>query len=179
MPGQPQMPRPMQPQAPQPIKPQAPQATIVATSKMPQRPVALQPQVPQEPQQPATNAEDKGFLNRIGAGIASAVTGGSFSQGYDRQRDREHTNEALIQGIPMKLQDAKRTFANLKKKYPDAIEATDEIEFQNFHNCPLVLDDQDALFFFHGAFLLLYAAPQRLRIVIFERPSVTLCPAEA
>ena len=54
-----------------------------------------------------------------------------------------------------------------------------EIEFQNFHNCPLVLDDQDALFFFHGAFLLLYAAPQRLWIVIFERPPVALCPAEA
>lgn len=131
MPGQPQMPRPMQPQAPQPIKPQAPQAPIAATSKMPQRPTAPLPQMPQAPQTPSNNGEDKGFLNRVGAGIASAVTGGSFSQGYERQRNREHTNDALIQGVPMKLQDAKRTFANLKKKYPEAIDATDEIEFQN------------------------------------------------
>lgn len=106
-------PQPQMPQAPRPMAPQAPR-----------------PQMPQAPQQPAANAEDKGFLSRVGAGIASAVTGGSFSQGYDRQRNQEHTNETLIQGVPMKLQDAQRTFDQLKKKYPEAIDSTDEIDFQ-------------------------------------------------
>lgn len=77
--------------------------------------------------QPAT--DDKGFFQRVGAGIASAVTGGTFSQGYDRQRQDEHTNEALIQGVPLKIHDAQATFNHLKKKYPDAIDSTDEIEF--------------------------------------------------
>ena len=56
--------------------------------------------------------------------------GGSFSHGYNRQRNVEYTNEILIQGVPMKLQDAQKTFANLKKKYPNAIDAIDEMEFQ-------------------------------------------------
>ena len=145
MKAHPQMPRPMQPQAPQPIKPQAPQAPIAATSRIPQRPTAPQPQKPQVPQSPLNNGEDKGFLNRVGAGIASAVTGGSFSQGYERQRNREHTNEALIQGVPMKLQDAKRTFANLKKKYPEAIDATDEIEFQKLLEAVQVAADDHSV----------------------------------
>lgn len=127
MPGQPQRPRPVQPQAPRPVRPQAPQM----------------PQAPQKPQQPVGSADEKGFLNRVGAGIAAAVTGGSFSQGYDRQRDREHTHEALLLGVPMKLQDAQRTFNNLKKKYPEVIEAVDEIEFaQLIENVQNAANDQ-------------------------------------
>lgn len=121
-----QAPRPMQPQAPKPMA--APQAAPRPMA-MPQPP---RPQMPPQtpPHQSVGNAEDKGFFSRVGAGIASVVTGGSFNQGYDRQRNQEHTNEALVQGVPMKLQDAQKTFANLKKKYPNAIDATDEIEFQ-------------------------------------------------
>lgn len=131
---QPAAPRPMQPQmpqAPRPIQPQMPQAPRPMQSQMPQAPRPMQPKMPQAPHPvvPQPQEEEKGFFNRVGAGIASALTGGSFSQGYDRQRDYEHTNEALIQGVPMKVQDAQKTFANLKKKYPNAIEATDEIEF--------------------------------------------------
>ena len=135
MPSRPQMPQAPQtkaPQAPQAPRPQAPQAPRpqMPQAPRPQMPQAPRPQMPQAPQQPVGDAGDKGFLNRVGAGIASAVTGGSFSRGYDRQREREHTNEALIQGVPMKLQDAQKTFAQLKKKYPEAISSTDEIDFQ-------------------------------------------------
>lgn len=87
------------------------------------------PKAPQAPMPPTGDDSDKGFLQRVGAGIASAVTGGTFSQGYDRQRQNENTNEALIQGVPLKIQDAQATFNHLKKKYPDAIDSTDEIEF--------------------------------------------------
>lgn len=112
--------QPKMPQAPRPLRPQLSQAPRPMQPKMPQAPQPVAPQ-PQE--------EEKGFFNRLGAGIASALTGGSFSQGYDRQRNYENMNEALIQGVPMKVQDAQKTFANLKKKYPNAIEATDEVEF--------------------------------------------------
>ena len=140
MTNQPQMPRPIQPQMPQPPRPQMPQAPGAAMRppmpqqtqqpRAPQPPTPKIPQVPQTPQQPVSESDEKGFFSRVGAGIASAVTGGSFSQGYDRQRNQENTNEALIQGTPMKLQDAQRTFAQLKKKYPDVIDSTDEMDFQ-------------------------------------------------
>lgn len=110
MPTGPRMPRPMQAQVPQPARPQMPAA-------------------PRMPQQLADSAADKGFFTRVGAGIASAVTGGSFAQGYERQREREHTHDAFITGLPMKLEDAQKTFAALKKKYPNLIEPSDEIEF--------------------------------------------------
>ena len=38
---------------------------------------------------------EKGLFSRVGAGIASAATGGSFSQGYAQQRDREHEFDNL------------------------------------------------------------------------------------
>lgn len=112
MTNQPQMPRPIQPQVPQPPRPQMPQVPSMKQPQMspqPKSPMAPQPQTPQAPrppmpqapqpsQQPIGNADEKGFFSRVGAGIASAVTGGSFSQGYDRQRNQENTNEALIQG---------------------------------------------------------------------------------
>ena len=125
-PSMPQAPKPMQPQAPRPMgAPQMPQAPQAARPAMPQapRPVAA-------PQAPQPASEDKGFLNRLGAGITSAVTGGSFSQGYNRQRQYEDENDALVRSVPMKLKDAQSTLNNLKKKYPDAIDSTDEIEFQ-------------------------------------------------
>ncbi len=87
----------------------------------------MQPRMPQVPQHAA---EEKGFFNRVGAGIAAAVTGGSFSQGYARQERFEETLNTLISGVPMKIQDAQSTFKNLKKKYPNAIESIDEIEFE-------------------------------------------------
>ena len=105
--------------------PQMPQAPQAARPAMPQapRPVAA-------PQAPQPASEDKGFLNRLGAGIASAVTGGSFSQGYNRQRQVEDTNDALVHSVPLKLKDAQSILNNLKKKYPGVIDSTDEIEFQ-------------------------------------------------
>lgn len=126
--AQPQAPKPMQPQAPRPVQPQMPRPM---QPQMPQ-PQAPRPMQPKAPQPMATQPveEDKGFLNRVGAGIASVMTGGSYSQGYERQSQNEHTNEALLMSIPMKLHDAQKTFDKLKKKYPNAIEATDEIEFQ-------------------------------------------------
>lgn len=135
MPGRPQPPRPMGAPTVQPPRPKMPG---LAPKSMPQvahhpkgMPQPPRPQMPpQTPPQPAGNAGEKGFFSRVGAGLASALTGGSFSRGYDRQRNQEHTNVALVQGVPMKLQDAQRTFDNLKKKYPNAIEATDELEFQ-------------------------------------------------
>ena len=38
---------------------------------------------------------EKGFFSRVGAGVASMATGGSFSQGYAQQRDRENDYETL------------------------------------------------------------------------------------
>ena len=113
-PGQP--PRPMQPKAPQPLRPQ--------------QPMAPRPMQPQAPQPPIPVSGDKGFFSRVGSGIASSLTGGSFSRGYDQQRQREETNENLLNGIPLKLEDAKRSFAQLKKQYPNAVESVDEIEFE-------------------------------------------------
>ena len=128
-PVQPQAPRPVQPQAPRPVQPQAPRP-VQPQAPRPVQPQAPQPVQPQAPQQPTNETDEKGFFSRVGAGIASAVTGGSFTQGYVRQRTQENANETLIQGVPMKLEDAQKTFAQLKKKYPDAIDSTDEIEFQ-------------------------------------------------
>ena len=113
-PGQP--PRPMQPKAPQPLRPQ--------------QPMAPRPMQQQAPQPPIPVSGDKGFFSRVGSGIASSLTGGSFSRGYDQQRQREETNENLLNGIPLKLEDAKRSFAQLKKQYPNAVESVDEIEFE-------------------------------------------------
>jgi len=96
----------------------------------PQMPTPPRPQMmPEAPEQLLSDNEEKGFFSRVGAGIASAVTGGTFAHGYANQRDLEHVHEMLIQGVPMKLADARTTFANLKKRYADAIESTDEIEF--------------------------------------------------
>lgn len=123
----PQMPQAPKPQMPQALKPQIPQ------TPKPQMPQASKPQIPQTPKPQDSsinkNNEEKGFLNRLGAGIASALTDGSFSQGYYQQREREHENHTFIQWIPIKLQDSQKIFENLKKKYPNAIESTDEIEF--------------------------------------------------
>ncbi len=131
VPGQPQPPRPMQ--APQPPRPQQPMAS------RPQAPQAPKPIQPQAPQPPVAEGDEKGFFSRVGSGIASSLTGGSFSRGYDQQRQREETNENLINGIPLKLEDAKHSFAQLKKQHPDAIESVDEIEFEQ-----LVTAVQDA-----------------------------------
>jgi len=132
-PGQPQPPHPMRPQVPQPPRPQQPMAP------RPQAPQAPKPIQPQAPQPPVADGDEKGFFSRVGSGIASSLTGGSFSRGYDQQRQREETNENLINGIPLKLEDAKHSFAQLKKQYPDAIESVDEIEFEQ-----LVAAVQDA-----------------------------------
>lgn len=117
VPQRPMAPRPIQPHAPQSQKPMAPRPQTV---KSPQ---------PMRPVQPQTES-DKGFFSRVGSGIASSLAGGSFSQGYDQQRHREETNENLINGAPLKLEDAKRTFTNLKKQYPNIIDSVDEIEFE-------------------------------------------------
>ena len=137
MPGQPQAPRPIQSQVPEPMRPQMPQAPKPVNAPQPAQqpkgmPQSPRPQMSSQALQPmgGVREEEKGFLSRMGAGIAAAVTGGSFNEGYGRQRQQEHYNLALIQGIPMKIQDAQKTFENLKKKYPAAIEAIDEIEFQ-------------------------------------------------
>ena len=92
----------------------------------------MQPQAPRpvQPQAPQLAADDKGFLSRVGAGIASTLTGGSFNSGYNHQRQLEIDNETLVQGVPLKLQDAMATFQELMKKFPDIILPTDEIEVQ-------------------------------------------------
>lgn len=106
---------PCQPMAPKPVQSQVPNP--------------ISPKMPRQPLNSGTN--DKGFMNRVGAGIASAVSGNTFGQGYSQQKEAEHLNNILKQGVPVKLQDALKALDNIKKKYPDAIDATDEIEFQN------------------------------------------------
>lgn len=130
---QPVAPHPMQPQAPQPVKamaPGQPQPPRPMQPQAPQPPRPIQPTKPQAPQQPVTADDEKGFFSRVGSGIASSLNGGSFSRGYNQQRQREEVNETLINGIPLKLDDAKRTFANLKKQYPNIVESVDEMEFE-------------------------------------------------
>lgn len=114
-----QMPQTPKAQMPQPPKPKMSQAP---------KPQMPQPPKPQE-SNIHTNHEEKGFFNRLGAGLSAALTDGSFNQGYQQQREREHENQTLIQWIPMKLQDAQKEFESLKKKYPNIVESTDEIEF--------------------------------------------------
>lgn len=109
---QPQAPRPVQPQVPRPVQPQAPRLNqsqgIVAEQEI----------------------ANKGFFNRVGSGIASAMSGRSFSQGYDRRREVEHTNEMLIGGAKLKLQEFRKAVADIKRKYPQIINDVDEKEIE-------------------------------------------------
>lgn len=132
-------PRPPQPPTPKPAMPTAPKQPTQGFPQQPpspnrptqpQAPRPAAPTTPQRPMQPeAPQSGEKGFFNRVGAGVASAVTGGSFNAGYERQRQNEETNDMLVQGIPLKLQDAKASFEKFKKNYPQIIDSIDEIEF--------------------------------------------------
>lgn len=78
--------------------------------------------------------DNKGFFSRVGAGIASAATGGSFSQGYAQQREREHNYDALSNAATVEIQKAKSAVKELLKKFPDAVSATDQMDVDNIIN---------------------------------------------
>ncbi len=118
----PQAPRPIAPQAPRPITPQAPRPM------QPQAPHPVQPQMVQAPRPQQIDADDKGFLSRVGHGIAAAATGRSFMQGYEQQRNREHTYEDLAKIAPAKISDANKTLRELQKTHPGVISNGDELD---------------------------------------------------
>ncbi len=71
---------------------------------------------------------EKGVFSRIGAGIASAATGGSFSQGYAQQRDREHEFENLNNMAQYAIKNARAEMKKFIKDHKDAISYDDEAE---------------------------------------------------
>ena len=71
---------------------------------------------------------EKGLFSRIGAGIASAATGGSFSQGYTQQRDREHEFDNLNNMAQYAIKNARAEMKKLLKDHKDTISYDDEAE---------------------------------------------------
>lgn len=71
---------------------------------------------------------EKGVFSRIGAGIASAATGGSFSQGYAQQRNREHEFENLNNMAQYAIKNARAEMKKFIKDHKDAISYDDEAE---------------------------------------------------
>ena len=78
----------------------------------------------QTPAQPG----EKGLFSRVGAGIASAATGGSFSQGYAQQRDRENEFETLVNMAEYAIKNARAEMKKLLKDHKDSISYDDEAE---------------------------------------------------
>lgn len=74
-----------------------------------------------------TENGEKGFMSRIGAGIASAVTGGSFSQGYAQQREREEEFSALRSTAEYAIKNARSTMKTLLKEHQDVVTYNDEV----------------------------------------------------
>lgn len=75
---------------------------------------------------PLVESGEKGFLSRIGAGIASAATGGSFSQGYAQQREREEEYGTLRSTADYAIKNARSTMKTLLKEHKDIITYEDE-----------------------------------------------------
>ena len=71
---------------------------------------------------------EKGLFSRVGAGIASAATGGSFSQGYAQQRDREHEFDNLNNMAQYAIKNARAEMKKLLKDHKNAISYDDEAE---------------------------------------------------
>ena len=71
---------------------------------------------------------EKGFFSRVGAGVASMATGGSFSQGYAQQRDRENDYETLRNMADYALKTARTELKRLIKEHKDAVSYDDEVE---------------------------------------------------
>ena len=78
----------------------------------------------QTPAQPG----EKGLFSRVGAGIASAATGGSFSQGYAQQRDKENEFETLVNMAEYAIKNARAEMKKLLKDHKDSISYDDEAE---------------------------------------------------
>ena len=78
---------------------------------------------------PIAQAEsgEKGLFSRIGAGIASAATGGSFSQGYAQQREREEEYGSLRSTAEYAIKNARSTMKTLLKDHKDIITYDDEV----------------------------------------------------
>ena len=76
---------------------------------------------------PQAESGEKGIMSRIGAGIASAATGGSFSQGYAQQREREHEYDSLRSTADYAIKNAQSTMKKLLKEHKDIITYDDEV----------------------------------------------------
>jgi uncharacterized OB-fold protein len=70
---------------------------------------------------------EKGFLSRVGAGIANAATGGSFSQGYAQQREKEEEYDTLRSAAEYAIKNAHSTMKKLLKEHKDIITYDDEV----------------------------------------------------
>ena len=81
--------------------------------------------------QNVSQENNKGVFSRVGAGIASAATGGSFSQGYAQQREREHNYDALNKAAIFEIQRAQSVVKELFKNFPNAVSVTDQMEVES------------------------------------------------
>ena len=70
---------------------------------------------------------EKCFLSRVGAGIANAATGGSFSQGYAQQREKEEEYDTLRSAAEYAIKNARSTMKTLLKDHKDIITYDDEV----------------------------------------------------
>ncbi len=96
------------------------------------------------PQDAMENSE-KGLFSRIGAGIASAATGGSFTQGYAQQRDKENEYKTLLNMAELAIKNANAEMKKLKKEHNDEISYSDETEVNSLiENLQKALDDKKA-----------------------------------
>ena len=123
------VPRPVATKAPRPMTPVAPHAPKAPGQPvMPQSPRPVVPQAPSPFGPQPTAIEDKGFLSRVGHGIAAAASGRSFAQGYEQQRAREHTFEDLCKVATIRISEAAKALKQLQKLHPGIISDSDELD---------------------------------------------------
>lgn len=95
--------------------------------------------------QDAMETGEKGVFSRIGAGIASVATGGSFTQGYAQQRDKENEYKTLLNMAEFAIKNARAEMKKLKKEHEAEISYTDEADVVTLiENLEKALDDKKA-----------------------------------
>ena len=76
---------------------------------------------------PQAESGEKGFFSRVGAGLANSLTGGSFSQGYAQQREKEEEYDTLRNAAEYAIKNAHSTMKKLLKDHKDVISYEDEV----------------------------------------------------
>ena len=81
-----------------------------------------------QPVSAAPQGETKGFIQNVGAGIQSAVTGGSFREGYQQQDQRTEEYWRLRRRATAQIAKAQADLKDLERKYDISAEASLEVD---------------------------------------------------